>query len=272
MSRGSGDSFQFIEHEVKQREFIALGLPTFGYVNIYWASRVFGMLRHPMNRDLHNYIIKGDEVGLARNEIVRRALEHEEMDARKRCSHVFFIDDDVLIHPDALLQLMSRDLPIVSGLYFAKTSVPQALILHGEAAGVETKWRPGDLVNCWAHGMGLTLIKADVFRRMRDELDLGTDSNGNPEWFKTVRDSKVLRTDGVPAFTNWTEDVYFLRMASELGYQPCVDTSAQAFGFHWAEKENRAYPLKQWSEYRDKGTITWTDTPDGAPVVWSDAA
>lgn len=266
MSRGSGDSFQLIQKKTGPREFIAMGLPTFGVVNIGWAMRAFGMLRIPMNRTMRHYIVEGNEVGLARNEIVARVLDSE--DESMVCSHIFFVDDDVLLHPDSLLKLHQDDRPIVSGLYFSKSSVPEALVLMEE--GTARKWAPGEIVDCWAHGMGLTLIKAEVFRRMRDELDLGKDEEGNPCWFRTTRDAMLVRPDGAPAMMNQTEDVYFLRQAAKLGYQPCVDTSFQTFGFHWAQNERRAYPLKQWEEFTATGgqRITWTDTPDGKPVVW----
>lgn len=266
MSRGSGDAFQLIQKKTGPREFIAMGLPTFGTVHIGWAMRAFGMLRVPMNRTMRHYIVEGNEVGLARNEIVQRVLESENHEMR--CSHIFFVDDDVLLHPESLLKLYADDRDIVSGLYYSKTVVPQPLVLMEE--GTQRSWNPGEIVECWAHGMGLTLIKAEVFRRMRDELDLGTDSEGNPCWFKTTRDAMLIRPDGAPAMMNQTEDVYFLRRAAELGYQPCVDTSFQTFAFHWANNERRAYPLKQWEEFTETGgaRITWTDTPDGKPVVW----
>jgi hypothetical protein len=268
VSRGSGDSFQLIQKASGPREFIAMGLPTFGTVHIGWAMRAFGMLRIPMNRTMRHYIVEGNEVGLARNEIVARALEAEDQDPTMRCSHVFFVDDDVLLHPDSLLKLYQDDRPIVSGLYYSKSSVPEALVLMEE--GTARRWAPGEIVDCWAHGMGLTLIRSEVFRRMRDELDLGLDSEGNPCWFRTTRDAMLVRPDGAPAMMNQTEDVYFLRKAAQLGYQPCVDTSHQTFAFHYASHERRAYPLKQWEEFTETGgqRITWTDTPDGVPVVW----
>lgn len=270
MSQGSGDKFEFVSMSEKPREFVAIGIPTFGQVNIFWASRTFGMLRHPMNRSVMHFIVTGGEVGLARNEIVRKALAIEQKDPSRRCSHVFFIDDDVLAHPEALLRLLSIERPVVSGLYYAKTLTPQALVLMEN--GVERRWRPGEVVDCWAHGMGLTLVDADVFRRLRDETDLGTDARGNPNWFETQRDVNIVAPDGRQAFWNATEDVLMLRKAAALGYQPCVDTSATAFGWHWSENEKRAYPVKQWKEYQEKGSITWTDTPDGEPVVWGEFA
>jgi hypothetical protein len=116
--------------------------------------------------------------------------------------------------------------------------------------------------------MGICLIDTQVFRRMRDELDLGTDRWGRPNWFRTTRDNAhpILAADGSRRIINETEDMHFLRLARELGYTTAVDTSAQAFGWHLDTKAMTAYPLKQFKEYQEKGTITW-ETEKG-PVTW----
>lgn len=269
MSRGPGDVVEMRNYDAGPRPVIVFGVPTFGQVSIWWAARAFQNLRHPMNTIVRSVIVAGLEVGHARNELVARALDIERQDPALRCTHVFFLDDDVLVHPDAMLKLLADKRPIVSGLYYAKTSVPIPLVLHGEYAGTTRGWMPGDLVDCWGHGMGLTLVETEVFRRLRDETPLGVDDRGYPAWFATTRDAALVTASGVPAVHNQTEDVAFLRKAAALGYQPCVDTSAAAFGFHWAQAEQRAYPLRQWTEYRDTGRITW-DT-DAGPVVWEAA-
>lgn len=256
MSRGPADRVEIITHKTTPRDVIVLGIPTFGMVSIWFMSRVFGM-RMPMNRIVRHVYVVGKEVGEARNEIVARALALEQDDPSIRCSHVFFLDDDVLGHPDALVKLLSHKAPIVSGLYYAKAGVPTPLVFSGEFSGTPQTWTPGDTVPCWAHGMGLTLIEADVFRRMRDEGNLGVDASGYPNWFTTTRDEGVVTPDGVPAVMNQTEDVAFLRRAAALGYQPMVDTSAATFGWHWDHRQQVAYPLEQWHEFQTKGTITW---------------
>lgn len=266
MSRGAADTVEIHAQPAKPRDVIVLGIPSFGMVSLWFAGRIF-MLRAPMNRIVRHVYCVGLEVGMARNEIVARALQIEQDDPSLRCSHIFFVDDDVLVHPDALLQLLSRQVPMVSGLYYAKSSVPQPLVLSGDYDGTPTSWTPGDLVPCWAHGMGLTLIEADVFRRLRDETDLGVDERGYPNWFTTTRDAGLVTASGVPALYNQTEDVALIRRASALGYQPLVDTSAAAFGWHWDQRAQTAYPLKQWAEYQQTGRITW-DTPSG-PVAWA---
>lgn len=266
MSRGPADTVQIAHHQSGPRDVVVLGIPSFGMVSVWFMGRILG-LRMPMNRIVRHMYCVGKEVGEARNEIVAKALAIEEDDPSVRCSHVFFVDDDVLLHPDCLLKLASHHRPIVSGLYYAKTSVPQPLVLSGEYGGTPVTWTPGDLVECFAHGMGCTLIEAEVFRRLRDETDLGVDPHGYPNWFTTTRDAGLLTATGERAVFNQTEDVALLRRAAALGYQPAVDTSAQAFGFHWDARGQVAYPLKQWDEFRTTGQITW-DTPHGQ-VRWA---
>ncbi len=264
MNRGSADSITTSTYTTAPRQVIAVGIPSFGTVHLFWVARLFN-LRFPMNKVVRQIHVIGKEVGDARNEIVAKALAIGEADPSLSCSHVFFLDDDVLAHPDALTQLFSRDRDIVSGLYFAKQSVPTPLVLMDD--GVHTSWIPGDLVECAGHGMGLTLIKTDVFRAMRDRLNLGLDQFGYPAWFKTTKDEIIVRPDGVRSFTNYTEDMHFLNLARQIGYRPCVDTSPQTFAFHYAAREQRGYPLKQWFEYAEHGTITW-ETATGQAVTW----
>lgn len=250
---------------------IVVGVPTFGQVSINWHVGVMG-LRSPMNRMLHWYHVVGREVGDARNEIVQHALAYVGATG-ERASHVLFIDDDVLIPPDALITLLGRKLPICSGLYFAKTQFPQPLMLKGPLDGVIAKWDPGSLVPCYAHGMGCTLIEVRVFRDLMErgavhalpktDLDFcracggtgmskthPTDPCGGCQgtgqrfaWFKTTRDWDETSRCAVQHYQ--TEDVYFLERAAAAGHPPVVDTSV--FCWHWHAGERRAYPLGDWA-------------------------
>lgn len=269
MSRGAADRIDMTVHPTGPREVLGIGVPSFGMVHLFWHARMYNM-RHPMNRIVRQFYIVGKEVGHARNEIVAKALAVEQDDPSVKCTRLLFVDDDLLFHPDALLKLLQHNRPIVSGLYYTKTSVPTPLVLHGEYGGTARSWKPGEVIECDGHGMGLCLIDTEVFRRMRDEMDLGVDPFGNPNWFETIKDSMVLRPDnGVSKNFNATEDWTFLQRARQLGYQPCVDTSPQTFAFHLDTKTMTAYPQKQWAELLKHGTVTW-ETDDG-PVVWTDA-
>lgn len=270
MSRGAADTIDISVHQAKPREFIALGIPSFGMVHLFFCARLYN-LRTPMNRIMRHFYVVGKEVGHARNEIVARALAIEQDDPSLRCSQIFFLDDDLLFHPDALLKLIADDKPIISGLYYTKTSVPTPLVLHDDFCGTARSWTPGELVECAAHGMGLCLIDADIFRRLRDETDLGLDPFGHPNWFQTRKDESIVTPSGLPAQQNSTEDVYFLERVRALGYQPVVDTSAQTFAWHLDTKTMTAYPQKQWDEFLKTGLVTWP-LADGSTHVWEHAA
>jgi hypothetical protein len=267
MSRGAADAIEIAVHNTAPRDVIALGIPSFGMVHLFFTARLLN-LRMPMNRIIRHFYVVGKEVGHARNEIVAKALALQETDPSVRVSKILFLDDDLLFHPDLLLKLLSHQRPIVSGLYYTKSSVPTPLVLHDEYAGTATTWTPGDLVECSGHGMGLCLLDADIFRRLRDETDLGADPFGYPNWFQTVKDDTIIRPDGVPSVYNGTEDVFFLKRAKALGYQTCVDTSAQTFAWHLDTKQMRAYPEKQWAEFLKTGKVTWND----GQHVWEHAA
>lgn len=219
-------------------EAIVVGIPTFGMVSIYWHLQIGTMFHQfkPMNRILTPCVVKGKRVDVARNEIVRHALDMEAT-AGVRATHVFFIDDDVLITPDGLLRLLEHDLPIVSGLYYAKTPVLQPLVFTEPHKGAATNWTPGELVDCYAHGMGYTLIQTEVFRAM-----------GAGPWFQTTEGQITGQT-----FKQQTEDVFFCEQATEAGYQPRVDTGL--LGIHYDSKQDVGYPLDAWDGFKNSGAI-----------------
>lgn len=243
---------------------IYLAVPTFGQVSIEWHTHMM-LLQNPLNKSVFHGCVRGTEVGTARNILVDQAL-HYRHPGGLTVSHVFFVDDDTLIPPYALTRLLSHKRPIVSGLYFAKTDVPQPLMLKDELSGLVESWTPGELVECDGHGMGCTLIEMRVFRDIAEKGLVGTEQwHGRDIWqfFKTTRDDVFLE-HGVPKVLNQTEDMYFLHRAKRLGYQPCVDTGC--FAWHWDEGKKTAFPLEQWQEFRTKGTVTWPQTAGVARV------
>lgn len=265
MTHGSADTHDISVHATGPREFIAIGIPSFGMVHLFFTARLMN-LRMPMNTVTRWIYCIGKEVGDARNEIVAKALAVDEM----RCKAVLFLDDDVLFHPDVLKRLLSHRRPIVSGLYYTKTAEPTPLALYEEGQGTPYGWTPGELLEVAGHGMGLTLIDADVFRRLQAETDLGVDRHGYPCWFRTTRDELITVPGRPTGVSNQTEDLYFLSRARALGYQPAVDTAPAAFGWHFDTKQGVGYPLQQWDEWTRTGRITWP-TEQG-PVVWEGAS
>jgi hypothetical protein len=172
------------------------------------------------------------------------------------------------------MQLMSHDRDIVSGVYFTKAPgmITRPLIFPSRLGG-ESRFTPapndGQLsVEAWGHGMGLTLIKPDVYVRMDRELKLPKDKYGNPQWYRTTagRPDYVHVEDGVMDYGG-TEDLYFLDNAAKLGYKPLVDCSKHAFGFHHDKAKNQGYPEAQWADKVANRPIRWPQ-PDGSVIEW----
>lgn len=214
-------------------KFIALGVPTFGTVSIYWHIQTTDMLTvgKPMNRAIMHRIVKGSRVDEARNIIVKSAFQQAE-DFGGELSHVFFLDDDVLITRDTLIRLLSWEVPIVSGLYFGKSDDPQPLLFFEKYGGCAADWPINSLVSCYAHGMGCTLIQADVFKAVEYP------------WFKT--EEGHFRTD--TEFESHTEDTYFLERAAEKGFTPHVDTGLVAL--HYDRFKDRGFPVPLWEKFK----------------------
>lgn len=250
---------------------IFLGVPTFGRVSIRWHAHML-QLQNPLNRSVYHAYGIGWEVGQARNYLVQQALIFQSSHGHT-ASHVFFVDDDVMIPPYALANLLARQRPIVSGLYYAKTPAPQPLLLMepygGTAEDLIRTSPPNSLIECYAHGMGCTLIELRVFREMQ-AAGLAPDEtlpNGQvlPQWFKTTRDALTQApVGGAPVVFNQTEDVHFLANAATLGFRAAVDTGV--FGFHWEESKQTAFPAHLWDEYGQTGNVTIGTKPVVVPA------
>jgi len=210
-------------------------MPSLGQVSAHAVKAAINVSM-PMNTPRYDSIVTaiGYDVAAARNAIVADVLAATTRGG-DRVSHLFWIDDDVIVSESALTQLYYRNLPMVSGYYYAKTTPPQPLILPEKHGGVRMTFPPDTLLPVYAHGMGCTLIRREVF----DAIE--------PPWFTTTIDERI-ETDGqVEHFTS-TEDAAFCERAAAAGFQPMVDTGV--FAFHWHQAELRAYPVEAWAEHR----------------------
>lgn len=241
-----------------KQKIIVLATPSLGEVSIYWSKQLMN-LAWPLNMGRRVDFIRdsiGGEIAESRNFLVDKnfklaAKSGVEIDS------FFWVDDDVLIFQTALLQLYNHHLPMVSGVYFTKCETCEPLIFPSKGGGT-LKFEPDKLIEVWGHGMGLTLVKADLYLKLAETV--GKDKYGRPEWYKTVNEYKI---EGAMLNGGGTEDLYFCDLVAQLGVKTFVDTSKHAFGFHYDRKRNIGYPLPQYRQFEKAEAVTW---PDG--VVW----
>jgi len=122
---------------------------------------------------------------------------------------LFVLDQDVLLPPHALAQLISRNVDVCCGVYYAKTDMPQPLIFTEKGMGPFYDWEPGDFFKIWAGGNGCCLIKTDVLKHIEQP------------WFKT---DWVENNNGIEIFNKGNADLYFFDLLCKNGIDVWCDT------------------------------------------------
>ena len=200
----------------KQKAELALCIPHQSIVSMEWAL-AFRNLRLPSYLLFFN---RGMPIDLAREQMVRSALKHD-------IEYIFMLDSDVVLtDPNSVLNLIKIskqfNLPVVSGLYFAK----KHNVIHPAAwkiierkgneiklapiADIEKHIKERHIIEVDAIGMGVVLIRRDVFDRLEE-------SKPNEPFF--------VWGLGRPNLPQVSEDFFFcLRLIDELGIHPHVAT------------------------------------------------
>lgn len=169
----------------------------------------------------------GQSPATNRNIIIEQALQLE-------ATHVFFVDDDVLIPRDALKKLLAHDKDIVSGLYLQR-NFPHAPIAFnvslndGKCRYKFLNNKETGLVEVVNFGLGCCLIKTDVFRNI----------------------PKPWITIGQLNAQEWNDDIAFFNRCTQAGYHLFLDLDVRCG--HMAT-------ATVWPEYKDGQWLTVYDT------------
>lgn len=114
---------------------------------------------------LRNLILPGNAIAIAgmpydhaRNTAVAMCL-------RDGYEYLFSLDSDVIPPRDAILRLLARNLPVVSGLY-ARRSPPHAIPVAIKNGSWLTDYKPGSLVEVDLVGAGCLLVHRSVFEQV----------------------------------------------------------------------------------------------------------
>lgn len=247
-----------------KKRHIAVCVPSLGTVSMPWAA-AFSDLVYPLNTGVAKIFVVNKKVAEARNECVQSVFDLERRYKGIEFTHIFWVDDDVIVQSSALITLLNRRKQIISGVYFTKAVGSEPLIFRHKMRGAGP-FNPGKVEKVWAHGMGLTLVEMDVYRQMRKDKNLGKDEYGMPAWYRAFDPTRRDKAQDGTVFS--TEDFYFLDAANKIGIRPWVDQTQATFGWHYDMSQQRGFPSEQWEQWRKTRKLTW-DTPDG-PVEWND--
>lgn len=141
----------------------------------------------------------GEMIGEWRNRVVKDALSIG-------CTHLFFVDDDIVVDPGALQKLYLLDLDVVGGWYCKKTPIPESasmITMPNSESHQPVPFNSTGIIEIdWSLTAGLTLIKMDVFKKMPYP------------WYMTIPQG--------------TEDTFFSARLREMGIKSYMDTSIKA--------------------------------------------
>lgn len=167
--------------------------------------------------------VHGQSPARSRNLIIQQAIDNE-------CTHIFFLDDDVVIPPDTLMKLLADDKDIVSGLYLMRNHPHNPIAFDtcnedGRCNYIDLNKYPGqNLVEIKAAGLGCLLVKTDVFRNMEKP------------WVRL----------GELELDMWCDDIGMFKRIREAGFKAYLDTTV-LIG-HQASMT--IYPIKQDGQFK----------------------
>jgi 2-polyprenyl-3-methyl-5-hydroxy-6-metoxy-1,4-benzoquinol methylase len=196
---------------VSKSKKLGILLPLYGALApsffINFLNRLHELYTNNRNYSVKIYMKVSTIIDVARNELVRDALADG-------CDYLLFWDSDIIIPRGGIDKLVDMNEDIASGLYFAKGKpyLPVARLMRDDGVGGEQhffleEFEYGKIMDVAGVGLGLCLIKADVFKKL-------TYPFFKLEW----------RQDPQAGWYQIAEDLYFCDMAREAGYKIKLNT------------------------------------------------
>ena len=217
-----------IELGSHQRCHIMIAILTLGMVPIEFVI-TFGRMQMPINGQVFQHVIKGMEVGVARNMCIEY-LMHIPKEDRPR--YIFFLGDDMLPPWDGFVKLYeeaeANGWDCLTGLYYWKGEPPTPLAWRSDKVGrlmPGIHFELGEVINVDLTGLDFTLIRTDLLEKM------------SPPWFKTGPSTRAMIPSAIEPFVNresiicHTEDVWFYGQAKQFGAKIGVHTGVRVAHF-----------------------------------------
>lgn len=207
-----------------QRCHIMMAIPTLGMVPIEFMFAAM-RLQMPINGQVFQHIVKGMEVGEARNKAVEAIMMMKKDDRPK---YLFFMGDDMIPEWDAFVRVYEameeEKWDVLTGLYFWKGEPPTPLVWRADHVG---RMIPGkDFIvgeRVWVDltGLDFTLIRVSLLEAMTGP------------WFKTGPSLRAEIPEQLEPYivqqsvVTHTEDAWFCAKARKLKAKMGVHTGVR---------------------------------------------
>lgn len=167
---------------------LAIAIPNTGIIKVQTVNSLLGLVKN-LKCEYYTLLQEGSILHAIRENLVKKAIE-------LKCTHLLFIDSDMVFEKDAFEKLFKRKKDIVGVTYNTRKYPPQKIL-----------WTQGKdkFYQAEAVPTGFMLIDLKVFKKL------------SHPWFFWEVDSQGEPVTG--------EDYWFCRKAREAGYKVWVDLS-----------------------------------------------
>jgi len=143
-------------------------------------------------------------VDVARNVLVENFLKSD-------CTHLLFLDSDMVFPPDTIDLLLRHEKPVVSGLYFLRKKLyPSFRFLKNGDYHSSYEFPQNSLMKVDATGLGCILVKREVLEKISEQ------NKGEPLFYTKYIEGSRTKVSG--------EDTVFCELVKKAGFEIYVDT------------------------------------------------
>lgn len=193
--------------EFQQCPYITIGIPSVGSIDATFVAMYPWILQEAFAKFGFNKILPvispRNLTHLGRNEIVKRAIMYG-------TEYLWFLDDDMIVHPETLWRLYQHKKDFVSALAYTRLPPYKPCIYKGKDDNGDwlhdLRLKEG-LVEVDACGLSCSLIKVSVIKKLMNK-------NLN----------KIKKRGGLFHFTRYGEDMNFTEELKKSGVKVWVDT------------------------------------------------
>lgn len=211
---------QIIERVSFQKQKVFIALPMHEAVNPLFFQCCMKLTQELAVLGVHGQMkthIGDSAIGRARNALTREFLDSD-------CSHLLFIDSDLVFGGEQIQRIMAHSEPIVGGLYCKKNDGAPGLVLNCLDGG-GPPMRPDGLKEVKYIGTGFMRVAREVFERIierfGEDLRYTPDENGGVTEYDFWKMGVYKYAGGGRRWLS--EDWMFAQMAIDAGYKIWAD-------------------------------------------------
>lgn len=200
---------------------VLIGLSTGEYIRKAEFLPYFMALERPTNALAVS--VHGQSPAKARNLIIEAAIEN-------KCTHILFLDDDMILPKDTLMKLLAHDKDVVTALYLLRTFPHYPAMFdkkydNGKCRFAFLTPEKSGLIRIVNGGLGCVLISMRVFEALEKP------------WIRLAEIAK----------DEWCDDIGFFNRVGEAGFEMFCDLDTPV---------GHILSVHMWPEKTSKGWMT----------------